>query len=182
MDDMTRRIGQQGRRDERGFTYIALLVFVAIMGVGLAATGEVWHMTVKREKEVELLFAGNQIRNAIDMYNQQPGQVGRYPMSLEDLVKDPRFPNTKRYLRKIYLDPVTNSANWALVKGANGEIVGVHSTSDDEPAKKANFNFADIAFEGKTKYSEWVFTASIRHVSAPTLKKPSGALGQSMNP
>lgn len=174
MDAREELMGRQKRNDEGGFTYIALLIFVAIMGVGLAATGEVWHMTIKREKEEELIFNGNQIRNAIDMYNQQPGQVGRYPTSLEDLVKDPRFPNTKRYLRKIYLDPVTNSANWAVVKGANGEIVGVHSMSDDEPAKKANFSSADKAFEGKMKYSEWVFMASIRHVSAPTVTKPSG--------
>lgn len=160
---------------EQGFTYIALLIFITIMGVGLAATGEVWQMTMKREKEEELLFVGNQFRNAITMYYYRtPGQMGRYPMSLEDLLKDPRYPATKRYLRKIYLDPVTNSTNWELIKGPNGEILGVHSASEDEPLKKSDFMLADQNFEGKTKYSDWVFMIAARYVPAPTVMNPSG--------
>ncbi|VVC83620.1 type II secretion system protein [Sideroxydans sp. CL21] len=166
--------------DEQGFTYIALLIFIAIMGAGLAATGEVWNMTIKREKEEELLFVGNQFRNAITMYYYRtPGQSGRYPMSLEDLLKDPRYPATKRYLRKIYLDPITNSTNWELVKGPNGEILGVHSASEDEPVKKSNFSFADQGFEGQMKYSDWAFMISARFVPAPAVANPSGT---SVNP
>lgn len=182
MGDTTRGIDRQQRRDERGFTYISLLVFIAIIGVGLAATGEVWHMTMKREKEDELLFVGDQIRNAINMYLQQPGQAGRYPASLEDLLKDPRFPGTKRYLRKIYLDPVTNSSKWELVKGVNGELLGVHSTSDDEPAKKTGFKLADKDFEGKMRYSEWVFMVAARTARTPASRNSAGASKQGANP
>jgi len=174
---MAERIGKQGRGDEHGFTYIALLIFIAIIGVGLAVTGEVWHISIKREKEDELLFAGNQFRNAITMYYKHTsGQVGRYPMSLEDLLKDPRYPATKRYLRKIYLDPISSSTNWELIKGANGEILGVHSSSEEEPVKKSNFSLADQDFEGKMKYSDWVFMMTAKYVQ-PSLMKPSVAPG-----
>ncbi len=174
---------QGRRRGEHGFTYIALLIFIAIMGVALAATGDVWYMTMKREKEAELLFAGNQFRDALTMYYYHTvGQVGRYPMSLEDLLKDPRYPGTKRYLRKIYLDPITNSTNWEFVKGPRGEILGVHSASEDEPVKKSNFSFADQAFEGKTKYSDWVFMVSARYVPAPTVTNPSGTPAKRFKP
>src|SRR5512142_1369455 len=83
---------RHGRRRESGFTYIAVLIFVAILSVGLAATAEAWHMALKREKEAELLFVGHQFRNALAAYyNHTPGQAGRYPTSLEDLLKDPRY-------------------------------------------------------------------------------------------
>lgn len=141
-----------------GFTYIALLIIVAVMGVALALTGEVWHMAAKREKEQELLFVGNQFRHAIAQYARH-AQIGsvRFPMKLEDLLQDPRTPNTQRYLRKIYNDPITGSSTWGLLKGPSGEIFGVYSLSDDEPIKKQNFSVADASFEDKKKYSDWVF-------------------------
>ncbi|MFZ3018024.1 MAG: type II secretion system protein [Gallionella sp.] len=141
-----------------GFTYIGLVIMIAIMGVMLAATGEVWHTAQQREKERELLFVGDQFRQAIDEYFEHtPGQEQRYPVNLEDLLKDPRYPSTQRYLRKIYRDPVSGSERWGLIKGANGEIYGVHSLSEEEPIKKGNFSIADQNFKGKTKYADWVF-------------------------
>lgn len=141
-----------------GFTYIAMLIFIAIMSVVLASIGEVWHMAVQREKEKELLFVGNQFRRALEQYSitSVPG-VSRLPMSLEDLLQDPRFPNTKRYLRKIFIDPITGTANWGLFKGPSGEIMGVYSLSEDVPVKQHNFNKANANFEDKKKYSDWIF-------------------------
>jgi type II secretory pathway pseudopilin PulG len=143
---------------QQGFTYIGAMVLVAILGVVLAAAGEVWHVAQKREKEQELLFVGNQMRRALALYYEHTPAVGRrYPLSLEELLKDPRYPNTQRYLRKLYADPVTGSTEWGLLKGPNGEILGVHSRSEEEPLKKSQFSLADRNFEGKQKYSEWVF-------------------------
>ena len=45
-----------------------LLAVVAIMGFVLATAGEVWHMALKREKEQELLFVGDQFRRAFTLY------------------------------------------------------------------------------------------------------------------
>lgn len=148
-----------GRKDRAGgFTYLGLLGVIAIMGVLLVTAGEVWHTAQRREKEQELLFVGHQFRRAIEQYYKNAPDPGRrYPMSLEELLKDPRSPATKRYLRRIYVDPVSGASEWGLAKGPGGEIQGVYSLSEEEPMKKSNFSVADKSFEGKTKYAEWVF-------------------------
>lgn len=160
-------------RREGGFTYLVLLAVVAVMGVMLGATGEVWHTTLQREKEQELLFVGDQFRRAFDLYGKHtPGNASRYPLSLDALLKDPRHPGVQRYLRKIYADPITGSTQWGLIKGPNGEIFGVHSLSEDEPLKKSGFSLAYAKFEGRTKYSDWVFMNNQGQVSGVVLKKP----------
>jgi type II secretory pathway pseudopilin PulG len=152
------RTGLRRIRAERGFTYLLLLAVVATMGIVLATAGEVWHMALKREKEQELLFVGDQFRRAFALYTQHtPGNSRRYPLSLEELLKDSRSPGVARYLRKIYPDPITGSTQWGLIKGPNGEIFGIHSLSEDEPVKKNGFSLPDLRFEGRTKYSDWVF-------------------------
>jgi type II secretory pathway pseudopilin PulG len=149
-------------RRERGFTYIGVLVLVALMGIGLAAAGQVWHTAAKREKERELLFIGQEFRLALYRYAKHtPGKEKRAPMSLEELLQDPRYPGIQRYLRKIYVDPMTGGTEWGLIKGAAGEIHGVHSLSADEPLKKANFALVDRRFEGAKKYSDWVFMQAL---------------------
>jgi type II secretory pathway pseudopilin PulG len=147
----------------RGFGYIGLLILVAMMSIALAGAGEVWHTAQQREKEQELLFAGGQFRRAIaQYYANTPGKARRYPLQLEELLKDPRHPGIRRYLRKIYLDPMTGKAEWGLVTGPGGEIYGVYSRSQDAPLKQASFRLAEKDFEGKTKYSEWVFIPALR--------------------
>ncbi len=145
--------GRQG-----GFTYLGLLAFVAIMGVGLLAAGEVWQTAQRREKERELLFIGDQFRSAIGRYYEHPaGGASRYPATLEDLLKDPRSPSTQRYLRRIYRDPITGSTEWGVIRKPDGGIYGVYSLSEVEPLKHANFSLADKDFEGKVKYADWIF-------------------------
>lgn len=143
-----------GRARAAGFTYIGVLVLVAMMGMALALAGELWHSAQKREKEQELLFIGNQFRRAIAMYGANGG--GNL-QQLEDLLRDPRIPGVRRYLRRIYRDPMTGSAEWGLVRSGGNAITGVYSLSGDEPLKQAGFSAADRDFEGKKKYSEWVF-------------------------
>lgn len=162
-----------GWRRECGFFYLVLLAAIAAMGIVLATAGEVWHMALKREKERELLFIGDQFRRAFNLYDlHTPGNSSRNPRSLEELLKDPRYPGVQRYLRKIYADPITGSAQWGLIKGPDGEIFGVHSLSEDEPLKKSGFSLVDAKFEGRTKYSDWVFMDDQRHASGRLLKQP----------
>ena len=146
-------------RRQGGFTYIALLLAIALHGAVLAAAGSVWHTAQKRESERELLFIGDQFRRAIRAYAQSgPGIKGQLPKTLDELLLDPRFPGTKRHLRKIFVDPVTWKAEWGLVKTPDGNaIIGVYSLSEEAPLKTTNFQLDDQAFEGAAKYSEWKF-------------------------
>lgn len=153
----------RGDGDEEGFTLIAVLILLAMMSAALAVVGDVWYMAQRREKEQELLFVGNQFRQALAQYSANAtGGSGRFPMTLEALLKDPRYPNTRRYLRKIYVDPMTGDTKWGLVKGAGGEIYGVYSLSEETPIKQENFRHEDQYFVDKTKYSEWVFMPSFK--------------------
>ena len=145
-------------RRQDGFTYLAILFFVAILGVGLAAVGEVWDTASRRDKERDLLQAGRELRDAIGRYYTAPsGGTARYPSSLEDLLKDNRVPGIRRHMRRIPIDPMTGKADWATLGAPGGGIAGVHSRSEDEPLKTANFDRGEDGFEGGKKYSEWRF-------------------------
>ncbi len=151
---------------QRGFTYLTALFMVAIIAGGLALAGEVWDTSAKREKEAELLFAGNQYRKAIERYFLY-GPQRQYPRALQDLLKDARRPGTERYLRRLYPDPITGK-EWVLVKAPDGGILGVHSASQDAPLKIAGFRPRDAAFEAAKAYSDWKFVAAL---PAPTTVK-----------
>lgn len=146
------------RRDEqRGFSYIGLLLMIAIAGVGLAAVGMRWHHQLRAEKEKQLLFVGHQYRAAIASYQAaNPSGVNMYPVSLDDLLLDKRYPNIKRHLRKRYDDPITGSAEWGLIR-QRGRIIGIYSLSTEKPIKQAGFASDDRGFKGASRYSQWVF-------------------------
>jgi type II secretory pathway pseudopilin PulG len=160
-----------GNRRERGFTYLAMLLAVALIGIGLSAAAEVWSQSRQREKEQELLFIGDQFRRAIGLYYERtPGSVRRYPQRLEELLEDDRYLTRQRYLRRIFADPITGEREWGIVVAPEGGIMGVFSRSADRPLKTANFSEADKAFEGASRYSQWRFTyepASIPLRGAP---------------
>ncbi len=146
------------RGRQSGFTYLAALLAVALMGTGLAAIGAVWHTAQQREKERELLFIGHQFCKAIESYYQKsPGVGKRYPRTLEVLLQDDRFLVPLRHLRQIYADPLTGKTEWGTVPAADGGIMGVYSLSEDAPVKTGGFADADREFEGKNKYAEWKF-------------------------
>ena len=153
----------------QGFTYLAVLILVAAMGFGLAAVGEFTSHAEQRAKEVELLFVGDQFRTAIGAYYEStPGIAKRYPQKLEDLLKDTRYPVAKRYLRRIYVDPITAKAEWGVVEAPGGGIMGVYSRSAAEPVKSGAFAAADRAFTGTTHYSDWQFSyVPVTSSSAP---------------
>lgn len=154
---------------QRGFLFLALMIGVAIMGIGLGALGQQWATVQKREKERQLLFIGGEFRRAIAQYAEKStNTVNRYPLTLEDLLKDPRYPTPQRYLRKIYIDPMTGTRDWGLVRGPSGEIFGVFSQSEEAPLQMANFGPADIQFEGRLKYSEWIFMSLRASAQTPT--------------
>jgi len=151
-------------RDVRshGFAYIGLLVLVAIMGTVLGATGVIFHQQAQREKEKQLLFAGDQIRRAIGLYYESsPGAAKQFPHSLEDLLSDKRFAGTQRYLRRIYVDPMTGSRDWALLNAPDGGIIGVHSSYSGAPLKTDSFPEEYESFKNKQNYTDWKFQYTV---------------------
>lgn len=154
---------------QNGFTYLAVLFAVAIIGAVLAATVVVWHQQVQRDKEQELLFIGHAYRDAIAAYYEKtPGTAKQFPKKLEDLLEDKRQTQLTRYLRKRYLDPMTASKEWGLVTGADAGILGVYSRSKRAPIKTAQFDEVDKAFLGAASYSDWKFV-----YTAPTPVTPT---------
>jgi type II secretory pathway pseudopilin PulG len=148
-----------GRRNAGGFTYVALMIAVAVVGAGVAGAAELWSQGERRERERELLFVGGEFRRAIERYYQQsPGLAKSYPQELADLVLDRRFPTPRRHLRRMYRDPMTGKAEWAVLEAPTGGIMGVRSLSNEETLKKAGFAIEDRAFEGAGRYSAWEFS------------------------
>jgi type II secretory pathway pseudopilin PulG len=155
-------------RCSKGFTYLGILIAMALFGVALAATGEVWRTASKREREQELLFVGNAFRNAFtSYYSRTPAGKPRYPRVLEDLVEDHRFPVPVRHLRRIYADPVTGKAEWGLIEIPGVGITGVHSLSEAAPLKTGNFAPVDAKLEGAERYSDWKFVFEPRNAAPP---------------
>jgi hypothetical protein len=162
---------------------MALLVFVAVMGIGLGATGVVFHQQAQREKEKQLLFAGDQFRRAIGLYYENsPGSVKRFPPTLNDLLQDERYLTVQRYLRRIYFDPMTGQADWVLIPAPDGGIMGVHSALAGRPIKMEGFPPGYEAFKDKESYAEWKFQYVIETSGMsplPTGNPRQGASGAS---
>lgn len=166
-----------------GFTYLGLLFAIAIMGATLALTGVVWHTVQQREKERELLFVGQQFRQAIALYyNRSAGTVKQFPKSLDELLKDQRQLTTQRYLRRIYRDPITGQAEWGLVKTRDDRIMGIYSLSEDTTIKQGNFREAEKEFEGKTRYSDWRFVYTPPQPTPQAIAAPPPALAPPVQP
>ena len=114
------------RDRQAGFTYLWVLVAVALIGIGLAATGEVWMASARRAKVEQADWAGLQYVQAIGSYYESaPSGANVYPHSLEALLEDGRGPITRRHLRTPYRNPFSDDGRWEPVRAADGGIRGV---------------------------------------------------------
>jgi type II secretory pathway pseudopilin PulG len=155
-----RRTSLAAHRSSPGFTYVALLAAIVIIGITMSATGKYWSSVMKRDKEEELFFRGDQYRLAVESYYKAKAP-NTFPASLEQLLKDDRFPQAKRHLRQQFKDPITGE-DFELLRDQNrgNRIIGVHSTSEQEPLKKKDFPEPYQEFENKKSYKEWQFVQS----------------------
>lgn len=128
--------------------YIAVLMALVIMGIGTAVAAPVWHTEVWRDKEEELLFRLGEYRRAIARYR---ADRGRPPRELKDLLEDRTQLQTRRYLRRLYPDPITGKPDWKIdyIADRTGQVLGIadiHSSSDRESIR---------AIKGKRSYKDW---------------------------
>lgn len=154
-----------------GVTFIELLVVVAILMVLSSLVLPVAKFAVQRQREIELRRNLRQIRDALDAYHEAaapstPGAVPKiavkfgsegWPLTLESLVEGETIIGDAtgkkiRFLRRIPLDPITNSYDW-----------GLRSTNDDVDSKSwGGENIWDVyckahvlSLDGVTYYDEW---------------------------
>lgn len=143
------------RERQSGFTYLGLIAAVAIMGILLTMASRVWIFSAQRDKEDELIWAGDQYRMAISRYYAFGHQ---FPLSLQDLLVDKRTPVPRHYLRQLYRDPFTRDSDWTLIKDPTGVgIMGVASQSKLKPIKRKGFASIELGFEDQDCYCDWKF-------------------------
>lgn len=148
--------GERGRRGARGFTYVGVLALVVLLGIMLAAAGEVASTAARRERETQLLWVGHEYRAAIGRYWNLKRT---YPQALQELLgTPPDAPVMVRFIRRLYPDPMTNAVDWVLVREPNGGIMGVASSSRRAPIKTGRFDAADEGFADAKSYGDWQFT------------------------
>lgn len=164
---------------QHGFTYLGLIVLVTIIGLAATAALQVGVIAQRRDAEQQLLQIGREYYEALVRYsNATPAGQSNLPPSVQDLLVDPRFPDLRHHLRKLYIDPMTGHHEWGQVLGVNASgsgIVGLYSLSEARPIKIDNFEPIFAAFKGKTSYRDWVFTAQPpigADRNAPSLEAP----------
>jgi general secretion pathway protein G len=109
-----------------GFTLIELLVVFAIIATLLTLALPRYFSSVDKSKEAVLKENLNQMRDAVSRYY---ADKGKYPESLETLVTD-------KYLRRVPLDPITDSAaTWQIVRPEDPQKGGVYDVRSGAPGK-----------------------------------------------
>jgi len=113
----------------RGFTLIEMLLVLMLVALLASLVTPVVTGGIQRARESTLRADLYALRKAIDDYY---ADTGAYPQELDELV-------TKRYLRRIPPDPVTDSRDsWVLVRAEEdkaakgGGILDVRSGSPEQ--------------------------------------------------
>jgi general secretion pathway protein G len=114
----------------RGFTFVELLVVTTLLLILASAALPMARVTMQRQREAELHRSLREIRTALDRFKDAAdmGQIGAtdlkagaegYPPDLETLVEGVSVANDAsgrklKFLRRIPIDPMTNSTEWGL--------------------------------------------------------------------
>ena len=152
----------RARTAQQGFTFVWVLMAVAIFSLGLAVIGPRWSDDARRDKERELLKIGTMYAKAIADYRAaSPGSVKNYPPKLESLLSDERMVSMTRYLRKLYADPLDPSRSWGVVLGPDGTVRGVYSLADAAPLNNEAIDLGVLALPPAQRYSDWKFVPKI---------------------
>ena len=122
---MFRKFHEKLKEREEGFTLIELLVVLAVIATLLTLAVPRYFGSIDKSKEAVLKENLFQMREAISRYH---ADKGKYPDTLEALASD-------RYLRKVPLDPVTDSAaTWIVIAPPDPQKSGVYDVKSGSPA------------------------------------------------
>ena len=121
---------------KKGFTLIELMIVLAIVATLLSIAVPRYYSSIDRSKEAVLKENLYQMRDAIGKYH---ADKGKYPESLAALAAD-------KYLRKLPLDPITDSdTTWIVVPPEDPQKGGVFDVRSGAQGK---------ALDG-TEFSTW---------------------------
>lgn len=111
---------------KRGFTLIELLVVMTIIALLLTLAVPRYFGNVDRTRDSVLRQNLATLRESLDKYY---ADTGKYPAALEDLV-------TRRYLRKLPADPITDSSStWIVIPPKDPQQGGVYDVRSGAPGK-----------------------------------------------
>jgi general secretion pathway protein G len=106
----------------KGFTLVELMVVLTVIALLLSVVVPDYVGRVRRAEEAVLQENLTLMRDALDKHF---ADAGRYPRTLDELV-------SKRYLRAIPKDPLTQAAAWSVVGPADpqkGGVYDIHSAA-----------------------------------------------------
>jgi hypothetical protein len=149
-------------RECSGFSYLLLLVIVAVLSLLGSYSVQAGHAIQRRHAEDALLQVGLEFQRALISYRRSGAASldtapTRGPRVLEDLLRDTRVPGLQRHLRRIPVDPLTGHSNWGLLRDKQGGIVGVFSLAVGVPIKQAMFDRSQLAPKSSRSYADWIF-------------------------
>lgn len=115
-----------------GFTFIWLLLALLLLALGtqrVFVSAAQQHLSAQKRMQLRLLQTYN---HALLAYRDaSPGTSKQFPLELQDLLLDKRQFQTRRYLRKMYEDPMQPGVSplkaWGFVRDAQGRISSMYS-------------------------------------------------------
>jgi general secretion pathway protein G len=119
----------------RGFTLLEMLLVLLLVALLASLAAPVVTQSIQRARESTLRADLYALRKAIDDFH---ADNGAYPKELDDLV-------TKRYLRRIPPDPLTEKRDtWLLVRAEeekSGQASGILDVRSGSPEQAADGSY-----------------------------------------
>ncbi len=94
---------------QAGFTLLGVILLIAVMNIFLGVAVARWSFVNQRDREVELIWRGEQYSRALKCYLEATGVP---PSELEDLVEE-------NCIRRLYTDPMSSSGEWKILRAAD---------------------------------------------------------------
>ena len=105
---------EPSKRFMKGFTLIELMVVMTVIALLISIAVPRYFHSVEQAKEASLKQSLNVMRVAIDKFY---GDNDRYPDSIAELI-------TKKYIRAVPVDPITESAETWTIQSPNSDMPG----------------------------------------------------------
>jgi len=117
------------QRDEQGYTLVALLALMTVLALFAMAAAPSIRQQAQREREIEAIYRGEEVAEAIRLYYSNQVRMGRggdqaLPTSMDQLLEGvPRGTKKIQVLRESAAhDPLSESGEWNLVRPRSSQI------------------------------------------------------------